>query len=131
MQSSSTYLSYINQLKNNKQVYLNLRTYIKDAKFCMNNHTNNLNTAKTYFEAGYKEDNGTIFTGDLIINACESSESIYKRLEVLYNSINDEINTINRYISDYTNAYNRAVAQEREKARLKREADAKLGIVSK
>lgn len=130
MQSSSTYLSYINQLKNNRQIYYNLRTYINGAKFCMNTHTNNLNTAKTHFEVGYKEDNGTIFTGNLILDACQYSTSIYKRLELLYNSINDEIKKINKYISDYTDAYNRALAHEREVARRKREADAKLGIVS-
>lgn len=131
MLSSSTYLSYINQLKNNKQIYLNLRTYIKGAKFCMGSHTDNLNTAKSYFEAGYKEDNGSIFTGDLIINACKSSERIYKKLNLLVNSLDSEISKINVYIDKYTEYYNRALDYEREKAREQREAAAKLGIVSK
>lgn len=130
MQSSSTYLGYINQLRNNRKVYVKLNTYINTAKLFMSNHTNNLLTAKNYFEVGYKEDNGTIFTGDLIINACKSSEGIYKKLEVLCNSINGEISKINDYIAKYTDDYNRALAYERERERLKREADAKLGIVS-
>lgn len=131
MQSSSTYLNYINQLKNNKNVYYDLKMYVSDAKFLVYNHTNNLNKAKSYFEAGYKEDNGTIFTGDLIINACKSSEKIYERLNSLVNSIDSEISKINQYINKYTEYYNRALDYEREIAREQREPAAKLGLVSK
>lgn len=130
MLSSSTYLSYINQLNTNKSIYLNLRTKVKNALFCMTTHTNNLNNAKSHFESGYQEENGSTLTGDLIINVCNSSRTIAKKLEDLSLNINNEITKINGKINEYTSFYHQALNAERERERRQREAKAKLGIIS-
>jgi len=103
-------------MQRNKKIYSDLESKLSYAQLRFNWYTQNIGDAYSHFVLGYQEDNGSTFTGDVIVNLKKDSENINDSINGLKESIESEIEKAGAAYQRFSVKYVDALRREREAA---------------